>query len=673
MRKFIKIFIPNILIQYRKVYQAMRIQHKQLSLLDYITKCSPILVNRKINRTEDYIRQMKLSFRKIRINTNDYYIYPYDPFIYRQVLSEYKLICSITVDFSKVLSTDINILKNRLRQCTDVEFGKRHIELLNSIEKLAAKISNKLRNYKDKRTATLSSYFPELLYRTPESLDEAIQKLLFFNALFWQANHWHIGIGRLDHILYKYYIDDIKTGKLSKQDATLMLKRMCQILGKDTMYKSKTSLIGDTGQYILLGGIDEKGNNIDNELTHILLDIFKEFNQPDPKLILRVNSNTDISIWKNAVNCVLNGNGSPLFMNEVPIIKNMSAFGYDTKDLFSLGTSACWEPLIIGKSFDQNNTLPCIISLLPLNQIIINNNEEYSDFKSFLDGYKTELANYISTCIHDIQYDCSPLFTLFFDDCIEKQKDFTQGGARYAFHGIQVVSFPNTINSLLNIKELVYERQIISLRECGEIIKSNFDGIHQDKLSLINTCKYKFGSTNEHVIGLTNDLMEYIGEVVGKHSMNGKPIKVGFSSPNYIMSCRDIDASMDGRKKGEPFAVHISPISSDIDISEILDFAASLNYNKNRINGNIVDFIVPESYKNNIEKLVYLIKNACNNGLFELQLNVFDYNKLLDAKKNPNKYPSLIVRVWGFSAYFNDLPDEYKDLLIERARLYEAS
>ncbi|MGH6553693.1 glycine radical domain-containing protein [Bacteroides hominis] len=130
---------------------------------------------------------------------------------------------------------------------------------------------------------------------------------------------------------------------------------------------------------------------------------------------------------------------------------------------------------------------------------------------------------------------------------------------------------------------------------------------------------------------------------------------------------------MDGRKAGDPFAVHISPLSSEIDIAEIMDFATKLNYEDNRINGNVVDFTIPASYIQSPTKLENLIKNACNRGIFELQLNVLNYKQLVDAKLHPEKYPNLIVRVWGFSAYFNDLPNEYKDNLIERAKLYEWS
>ena len=168
-------------------------------------------------------------------------------------------------------------------------------------------------------------------------------------------------------------------------------------------------------------------------------------------------------------------------------------------------------------------------------------------------------------------------------------------------------------------------------------------------------------------------MMTYIGDCVSKLTINGKPVKVGFSSPNYIAQSGNVGASMDGRRNGEPFAVHISPISAHVGIAQIIDFASQLNYTGNRINGNVVDLIIPTSYVRHKSKLKDILKHAISKGIFEMQINTLDSKTLIDARSNPDKYKHLIVRVWGFSAYFNDLPNEYKDNLIERAKMYEAA
>lgn len=315
--------------------------------------------------------------------------------------------------------------------------------------------------------------------------------------------------------------------------------------------------------------------------------------------------------------------------------------------------------------------MPPIIALKPLTNAI-SKGTNIDNFDVFISLYKKCLSDYIPSLIKDINYDCSPLFTLFFDSCIQREKDFTESGADYTFHGIQVLSFPNTINALLNIKQYVFEKKVISMEKCLDIITQNYKG-YEDYRQLFSSGDLKYGSTDKQVVSLSNDLMQFIGDIVALHPMNGHPLKVGFSSPNYIMSCNGVEASLDGRKLSDPFGVHISPISSNIDIAEILDFASRLNYTKNRINGNVVDFTIPNAFLKNPVKLTSLLKSACAKGVFEIQLNVLNLSQLIDAKQNPDKYPGLIVRVWGFSAYFNELPEKYQDLLIERARLYESA
>lgn len=439
------------------------------------------------------------------------------------------------------------------------------------------------------------------------------------------------------------------------------------MLNRDYRHKS-LSLIGDTGQYILLGGINKNGKTVQNDLTELFLEVITELHLPDPKIILRVNDNTSDVIWNKAIECISTGCGSPLIMNEKLVMNGMVEFGYRQEDVWNVGTSACWEPLVIGKSFDQNNPLPNIPIMKSLNKLL-DQGRRYDTFEDLVAEFKLLMANQLASAIHDVKFDVSPLYSLFFDDCLNREKDFTQGGAVYNYHGVQIVSLPNVINALLNIKEYIYDRKLLTIEECRKAVNANFEG-YEDIRNLLLSNEKRYGSTDEQVLKLTNMLMDFISDEVAKYKINGNAIKVGYSSSQYISAKDGIKASLDGRKDNDPFAVHISPVSQKIDIQEVLDFAGRLNYSGNRMNGNVVDFILPSSYIKNKEKLISILKNSMTNGVYELQLNVFDAETLKDAKKNPEKYPNLIVRVWGFSAYFNELPEEYKDNLIARAELY---
>ena len=133
------------------------------------------------------------------------------------------------------------------------------------------------------------------------------------------------------------------------------------------------------------------------------------------------------------------------------------------------------------------------------------------------------------------------------------------------------------------------------------------------------------------------------------------------------MDSTNFPASFDGRKSKEPFSVHISS-EEGIAYTELFNFASKLDYSGRRFNGNVVDFMVsPALVNKNKQNFEKLIKIAFKKGIYQMQANVVDSKTLIAAKNNPKQFPNLIVRVWGFNAYFNELPDEYKNYLIERA------
>lgn len=651
-----------------KAFKYHKKSHADMSLWDILRRSKHIYAKHSLNDEAGFVYQLEKTFQVMHIDFSTFYIYPFDEWTRRIPKSDLHAFASVTVDYGDVLKTKFKNIRDSLMrdECID-SFVQNELQMINDIYSLRNRIINELSGSSDKRSITLARYFNRFLDEEPQSLDEALQKILFFNALFWQAGHNHNGLGRLDLILYPYYKSDISSGRISRKDAEDLIKNFYLTLARDFREKSIT-LKGDTGQYIMLGGIDSCGVNTCNELTFLFIKVCHKLAIPDPKLILRVNENMPDELWDESISCILTGCGSPLLMNEKLIMKAMVEFGYNEEDVWNMGTSACWEPLIIGKSFDQNNALANIPSLDVLNRLVADNNQ-YPSFDDFLASYKMRLSKYIKSFIHNVHYDCSPLYSLFFNNCLSRKKDFTRGGAVYNWHGAQIVSFPNTINALLNIKKYVFDTQLLSLTDCKNAIQANFVGFEDiRKMCLSNPLKY--GNNEKDVISLTNDLMHFVSNVIEDCTLNGEKMKVGFSSSAYISSCKNVGASLDGRLSGEPFAVHISPISSSIGISEILNFASSLDFNSNRLNGNVVDFIIPTAYLSQKEKLKSILRQSIQNGVFEIQLNVLDASTLREAKDHPEKYPNLVVRVWGFSAYFNDLPVEYKDNLIKRAELY---
>lgn len=599
-----------------------------------------------------YLEQLEKICRKIEIDENGYFFYPYSKTLHRFFPTHAMNIVSITPAYEEVLATDFAAMdENRV---------VRTLRIL--VDRVAEKQSSVVRFMEVKHLCR------RVLYPA-DSLEGALQKILFFHAMLWQMNHGHNGLGRLDMALFPYYKKDIEEGRLTREKAEVILREMIALIGSQMRQKSAT-LYGDTGQYILLGGVDKEGRNVENELTHLFLEIFATLSIPDPKLILRVNSHTSKAVFDATAQCLLKGNGSPLILNEDKVIPMMEKFGYAPEDCYNLGTSACWEPLILGKSFDQNNNLNSISPLKAVNKAVMMASSDTVDFEAFMRLFEHCLEEDIRSCAHDLIMDCSPLFTLLFSDAAKSGKDISKGGAKYAYHGMLVVGLPNTINALLNIKELVFMQKLLTLEECKGMIEHNFENA-ADLRGLLQSQPLRFGKVDDSVLRLTNRVSDKIESVVSNIRINGKRAKVGFSSPYYISQAHDIEASMDGRRSGEPLSTHISPVGRDVDITEVINFASLMSFGGCRINGNVVDFIIPAAFNRHVDKLSELLNDSVQRGLYELQLNVLDKNTLIDARNHPEKYPDLVVRVWGFSAYFNELPDEYKVNLINRAEAYE--
>ena len=542
-------------------------------------------------------------------------------------------------------------------------------KIIDGMECMVQRIIEENRHSNTKRLADKIKWFENLRIKPAKHFEEALQRILFVNQIMWQTDHYLTGLGSLDQLLYPYYERDVKTGYTDEKTVKEQLREFLQILHQYYWYKS-SMLMGDTGQIIVLGGSEKEGNYRYNILTEQFLDLVQELQLPDPKLLLRVNEKTPEKIWKKALTCIGTGVGSPIFSNDQVIIPALEAFGIEEEDARSYGVSACWEPLIAGKSVSLNN-MTTLNYMRPMENLFrreqLSRLETFDEFTECYITYLGRNLNAVKRVLTNARFQYDPVLSVFIDGCREKQKDASWGGAKYFHAGITSVALGNVIEVLLNIKKYVYEEKNYSLIEIKRMILTNYEGMESEQKKLKSKKRY-FGTDEEEVIQLTKKIMaattrftkDYRNEYGGK-------LKFGLSAPTYIDAAVDMYASFDGRKYGAPFVVHISNETAD-SYTEILNFASALDYGENRFNGNVIDFMVtPDFIRNNMDKFVTLMKVGIKKGIFQLQMNVVSSETLIRAKENPEAFPNLIVRVWGFSAFFIDLPDNYKDMLISRA------
>lgn len=608
-------------------------------------------ITRESLECKKYYKKTAKLFDSLEIKYNDTYYFYYIDYNKKLIIDK-EMIQNMPIDYSKVMLSLNSIRENS----SNLE----HIDILfDSIVNYINRVIDSLDD-NNKRTKELKKYFKRIISNDVSSFDEALQRILFYNQLLWQTGHKLMGLGRLDKILYEYYINDINLNVITKETAKEMLGNFLSILHVDYEYKSN-ELLGDIGQLIILGGNDKDGNYLCNDLTFMFIDLVKELQIPDPKILLRVSKKTPKEIIKSSIDCIKTGIGSPLFANDDIIIKSLLSAGYSKDDVYNYGVSACWEPLIIGSSFDQNNLID-LRFLYPLEYIL--NNYDLTIFESFdelLNAYKEEMYYYVKDIveyINSIDFQEDPLLSIFVNDCVFNNKDIAHGGARYNNVGVLSVGISNLINSLLIIKKYVFDDKRYTLEELNNRrINNDFDGLEIVK---------KFGNDDKYVIELTNKIMNITSDEFKKYKNKfGGNFKFGLSSAGYITTSYNSESSLDGRSENTPYNVHIS--YDGIAPTELINFASQLDYSINKFNANVVDYIVsPDFIDSNYDDFLNFIILSIKNGFFEMQMNVVSSSTLIEAKNNPDKFPNLIVRVWGFSAYFNDLPEEYKNILIDR-------
>lgn len=664
MKHFSKTFLAYIILvfrynrKYKNIFKTFIFAIKAL-----IHFYAP---NKKLSKGKQ-VRDL-LNKVKIEINEKDRFVYNID--IFKTIHRDNRIIDNITIDYSKILNSSLDEFRRINQQLEDGEYKLSQKEVLIGIEEYIDRecksIEKSNRNNKEKTI----QYLQNIKNKKAISFEESLQRILFFNQLLWQTGHGLNGLGRLDKILEESYNYDKNNNKLTKEEAKEMIRDMMRILHEKFWFKSNV-LMGDTGQIIILGGKEPDGSYFCNELTYLFIEAMEEVQLPDPKVFLRVTDKVPRDLMELSLRCIKTGIGCPLFSNDDVIIPKLIDFGYEEKDAYNYVTAACWEPLMVGKSVDQNN-IDSIVYIEPFNQMLEKENlEDLDNYEKFIKKYKEYLEKYVIDFVKDINkitWEEAPLLSLVTDNCNQKLKDVAFGGSKYNHYGLTSVSLGSTVNSIYNIKKFVYETKEYSLNDLNEIRKQNYEN-NEELLNRLKQQPNRYGTDNQEIIDLSNEITGFVDKVLDTqpNRLGGK-IKFGLSAPTYIIKSAESPASFDGRKNGEPFGVHISSDKASVAYTELIQFASKLDYSNHRFNGNVIDFMITPSFiEDNFSKMVDFLILSISLGFFQMQMNVTSSEILIKAKANPKEYENLIVRVWGFSAYFNDLPESYKDLLIERA------
>lgn len=539
-----------------------------------------------------------------------------------------------------------------------------------------------------------------LASRPAQSFHEAVQLLWFlFVVLHMESNASSFSPGRMDQYLYPYYQKDIEKGIISKQEALEILEclwlKFNQIVYLRNQHSAKYFAGFPIGFNIAIGGIDENGCNIYNELSLLLLKAQYHLGLPQPNLSVRLNKNSSHELIQEAIKVVAKGSGMPQFFNDEAIVNSMiKDLGIEEKDARNYAIVGCVELTTHGNNlgwsdaamFNLNKALEltmnhgkCLLTNEPIG-LDLGSIETYESFEDLENAFQKQIDYFIEKMmkaeivVEKAHQDCLPtaFLSTVIDSCLEKGVDVTRGGAKYNLSGIQMIQIANLADSLAAIKVLVYDEKMITRHELLEALQADFKGYEIIQTMLLNKVP-KYGNDVKWVDELGAKWAGYFRERMKDYTnYRGGLYHTGmYTVSAHVPMGENVGASPDGRNALTPLADGgMSPVyGRDMAGPTAVLKSVSRMKDSYTTNGGLLNMkFLPEFFKaeTGMMKFENFLRAFVDLKIPHIQFNVVRREDLLDAKLHPEQHRSLTIRVAGYTAYFVELAGKLQDEIIER-------
>lgn len=509
---------------------------------------------------------------------------------------------------------------------------------------------------------------------------EAIQ-LFWLSCVMFQheSNASSISVGRFDQYMYPYYCKEENKELIEELLQCLYLK-FNTIVAVRSEESAKYFAGFPIGYTMVLGGKEIGQQDTTNALSHLLLKIHHTIRLPQPNLSIRVHEKSPTDFLQEIAKTIRLGDGLPQLFNDEVIIDGFIQRGIKEEDAYEYAIVGCVELSLPGKMYGLHDI--AMFNLLKCMEVTMYQYPlGFKDFEDFMSAIKETIHQYIRYMV-DGSNICdqahqevapTPMLSIFMDGCLVNGKDFTSGGATYNFSGVQGIGCPNLNDSLYVIKKMIFEEQRISYSDFLLILQENW----KDQEALRQRCihKYdKYGNDYDEVDTLGANLLSYYNQEVIQYKNNRGGI---FQPGSYTVSAhiplgQKVGATPDGRLAKEQLADGgLSPMVG----RDIVGPTASLKSvsklkNIETTNGSLLNVkFSPSTLEGDkgIDKLVAYIRAYCTLKIQHIQCNVISKETLVDAKKHPENYRHLVVRVAGYSAMFVELSKEIQDDIIHRS------
>ena len=520
----------------------------------------------------------------------------------------------------------------------------------------------------------------------PTNIYEAMQLIFLYFMVSESVDHYQVrSLGNgLDHTLYPFYVNDIKNGTFTRDEIREFL----------AYFMMQWSAIGNYwGQPFYLGGTDENGNTLVNELSYDIVDVYDELDIYNPKIQIKYNDVIPEAFLKKVLDMIRRGRSCFVFCCEKGHIKAVMSYGATYEEARDMDIRGCYETGVraneVSAATGYVNPLKAISYVFSDGydttvdkQIGINTGkiEEMKSFEEFYAaflsqyGYLTDevirLANAYDPYMEYINP--SSMYSATIKTSLENAYDGYGGGVKFNNSSVLNCGLASGVDAVMAVKYLVFEKKVVTLPELKAALDANWEG-YEKLRAMALACPYKYGNHNPVADKYAKEISDFFcSRVHGKENGRGGIYKaVLHSAMQFVWQGQKTGATPDGRRAGEEISKNGSPtVGMDKKGVTALIMSALAIDPPTYAESFCVDVMLHPSAvagDEGLDVMKSLIDVYAENDGMAMQFNIFNSEKLRDAQEHPEQYKNLQVRVCGWNVLWNNLSRAEQDAYILRA------
>jgi formate C-acetyltransferase len=554
-----------------------------------------------------------------------------------------------------------------------------------------------------KELIKIAEIFDYVPFNPARTFREAAQAIWLGQVgIYMELNGPSLGLGRFDQFMYPYYEKDLKDGIMTKDEA-LELMECLWMKQAEIIWLLNEDASHFFGGYQLflscnMGGLKRDGSDVTNDLTYMSMKATRDLKLHSPSLVARVNKKSPEKYLMEIAKTIRVGIGYPQVHNDEVGVNCMLSLGVPIEDAYDYDVSGCTEIQIQGKMWKYSDAgqfnMGCCVEfalndgwsrMLPSDErwgLATGNPREFKSYEEIEEAVKKQIAyltehlmicNMVTERAHKERFPY-PFTSSLMVGPSETGIDFYQGGAIYNVGpSPSYIGLANVANSLAAIKKLIFDEKVITLENLIDALDNNFEDQNGEKIrQLLLNRGPKYGRDDPYVDEIAKRIADFCSKTAYEFTSirNCRSVSAMYPVAANTPLGMVVGALPSGRKAGMPLADGISPEQgTDGSPTEVIKSVTSWDHSRHP-NGTLLNMkFNPSLLKNDngLRNIVSLVRTFQDLGGWHVQFNVISAETLKDAQNSPEKYPGLMVRVAGYSAYWNDLAKETQDDIISRA------